>query len=67
MQMRARKALGCLVLLTYMAVYAGSAAMIGASLLPILPGWAELLFFVIAGFAWVLPLRPLFVWMNRGG
>jgi hypothetical protein len=65
MNIRARKALGCLVLLTYLAVYAGAAATLGAMLQPVLPFWAELLFYIAAGLAWVAPLRPLFRWMTR--
>ncbi|MEQ8299281.1 MAG: DUF2842 domain-containing protein [Hyphomonas sp.] len=30
------------------------------------PRWAQLVFYVIAGFAWILPLKPLFAWMNSG-
>lgn len=66
MQARARKAIGCFVLLAYLALYAGAAAALGAVLLPILPGWAELIYFVVAGVVWVFPLKPLFGWMNRG-
>lgn len=65
MHIRARKALGCFVLLAYLALYAAAAATLGAYLLPILPGWAELAFFAVAGVAWVFPLKPLFAWMNR--
>jgi len=66
MDARARKAMGCFVLLAYLALYAGAAATIGAQLLPHLSGWAELIYFVVAGVIWVFPLRPLFAWMNRG-
>lgn len=65
MNARARKALGCAVLLAYLAAYAALAGAAGALLLPILPGWAELVFFAAAGVAWIFPLRPLFAWMNR--
>ncbi len=67
MQTRARKALGCSVLLTYLALYAAAAASLGAVLLPILPFWGELLYYAVAGVVWVVPLKPLFGWMNRGG
>jgi hypothetical protein len=67
MKMRTRKALGCLALLAYLTAYAALAAALGGYLLPLLPGWAELIYFVIAGVVWVLPLKPLFGWMNRGG
>lgn len=66
MQKRARKALGCLVLLTYLALYAAFAAALGAYLVQILPWWAQLVYFAIAGLAWIFPLKPLFAWMNRG-
>ena len=65
MDIRARKAAGCFVLLVYLAIYAGAAATLGAMLQPLLPFWAELLFYSVAGVAWVIPLRPLFTWMTR--
>ncbi len=67
MKMRTRKALGCFALLAYLTLYAAFAAALGAYLLPLMPAWAELLYFVVAGVAWVAPLKPLFTWMNRGG
>jgi len=67
MNMRTRKAIGCFALLAYLGVYAGLAAALGAYLLPVLPNWAELAFYAIAGVIWILPLKPLFAWMNRGG
>jgi hypothetical protein len=65
MDMRARKAVGCFALLAYLAVYAALAATLGALLLPVLPAWAELIFFAVAGIVWIFPLKPLFAWMNR--
>jgi len=67
MNMRARKAFGCFALLAYLGVYAALAATLGAYLVQILPWWAQLIYFVAAGVAWVFPLKPLFAWMNRGG
>lgn len=66
MQSRTRKALGCSVLLVYLAIYALLAAALGAALQPHLPAWAELIYYAAAGIAWVFPLKPLFAWMNRG-
>ncbi len=66
MHNRTRKAVGCAGLLAYMAIYAIAAATLGAYLLPILPFWAELIFFALAGIVWIFPLKPLFGWM-RGG
>ncbi len=66
MNMRTRKALGCAVLLTYIALYAVFAASVGVALAPQLPVWAQLIFYAIAGIVWIFPLKPLFAWMNRG-
>lgn len=66
MQMRTRKAIGCFALLAYLAVYAVIAATVGSVLIPLLPFWAELVFYAVAGIIWIFPLKPLFGWMNRG-
>ena len=66
MEMRARKALGCFVLLAYIAVYAMVAASLGVALAPLIPTWAQLIFYAVAGIVWIFPLKPLFAWMNRG-
>jgi hypothetical protein len=65
MNARTRKALGCFVLLAYLALYAAAAATLGAYLLAHAPNWAVLIYFIVAGIVWVLPLKPLFAWMNR--
>lgn len=65
MQMRTRKAVGCFALLAYLTLYLALAATLGAILLPTLPQWAELIYYVIAGVAWVFPLKPLIMWMTR--
>jgi hypothetical protein len=66
MNIRTRKAVGCLALLAYLALYAVLAASLGVALAPALPTWAELVFYAIAGIVWIFPLKPLFAWMNRG-
>ena len=65
MNLRARKALGCLGLLGYLGAYIALAVQIGSALQSVLPPWALALFYITAGVAWVLPLRPLFRWMTR--
>lgn len=63
MPVRLRKLLGTLLLLVWMLVY--TIACVFASL-----HWvpdshlARLIFFPLAGIAWVFPLRPLFIWMR---
>jgi membrane protein implicated in regulation of membrane protease activity len=66
METRTRKAFGCFVLLAYIAIYAMLAASLGVALVPLVPTWAQLIFYAIAGIIWIFPLKPLFAWMNRG-
>ena len=66
MDTRTRKAFGCFGLLAYLVLYALLAASLGVWLAPLLPTWAELIYYAIAGVIWVFPLRPLFRWMNSG-
>ena len=66
MDSRTRKAVGCLALLAYLAMYALLAASLGVALSPALPPWAQLIYYAFAGVIWIFPLKPLFAWMNRG-
>jgi len=66
MNAQTRKAIGCFALLAYLAVYAVFAAGVGVTLAPLLPAWAELVYYAAAGVLWIFPLKPLFAWMNRG-
>jgi hypothetical protein len=65
MDVRQRKAVGCFVLLAYLALYTVLAASLGVALIPIIPTWAQLIYYAIAGVVWIFPLKPLFAWMNR--
>ena len=64
MKARARKAIGGLGMLAFLAVYVWIASSIGTRL----PNqWAiRLAYYAAAGIAWGLPLIPLISWMNRG-
>ncbi len=66
MNTRTRKALGCFVLIAYLGLYAAGAATLGGYILEHAPHWAALIYYGVAGVIWVLPLKPLFGWMNRG-
>ena len=66
MNARTRKAFGCFLLLAYLAVYAALAATLGAYIWARAPNWAGLIYYALAGVIWVLPLKPLFGWMNKG-
>jgi hypothetical protein len=65
MNQQSRKAIGCAGLLLYLALYAAGAATLGTALAPALPAWGELVYYAVAGVIWILPLKPLFGWMNR--
>ena len=65
MNARGRKALGCAVLLAYLALYTICAASLGAALAPSTPAWLMIFYYAFAGIAWVLPLKPLFDWMRE--
>ena len=60
-----RKPVGMLGLLAYLAVYALVISSF-ADRLGALPHLAAGLFYLAAGLVWVLPLKPLFLWMNTG-
>lgn len=59
-----RKIITGLALLAFIALWIVLAGTIG-TMLTGAPRWVQLAFFVVAGIAWVIPLRPLFRWMNR--
>lgn len=65
MDTRTRKLAGCGVLVAYLTLYALLAAAVGVSLYPVLPLWAQLVYYAIAGVVWVFPLKPLFGWMRK--
>lgn len=60
-----RKIIASIVMLAFLALWIYLAATIGTQITDA-PGWLQLIFYIIAGFAWVLPLRPLLRWMNSG-
>ena len=60
-----RKPVGILGLLAYLAVYALVIASF-ADALSALPMPVTFLAYLVAGIAWILPLKPLFLWMNTG-
>jgi hypothetical protein len=66
MNSSARKGLVVIVMLVYLAAYVVAAATLGTWLLARVPPWGALIYFAVAGMVWILPLKPLFGWMNRG-
>jgi hypothetical protein len=60
-----RKPAGIIGLLLYLTVYAVIVATFAAEI-ALLPKWLMALLYLLLGVAWILPLRPLFLWMNTG-
>jgi hypothetical protein len=57
-----RKVVGVLGILIYVGIYLVVAVMIGEKL-NALPFFIPLIYYVVAGVAWVLPLKPVLRWM----
>jgi len=64
MTARARKAIGGLGILAFVFVYAWLVSTVGDYVPK--AWWAQLLFYLVAGTAWGVPILPLIAWMNRG-
>ncbi|RAK52036.1 DUF2842 domain-containing protein [Phenylobacterium deserti] len=64
MNVRLRKFLGLFLIAFYLLAYVVVVAMIGDAL----PDnrLVELVYYVAAGFGWVLPLMPMIKWMEHG-
>lgn len=60
-----RKPAGMFGLIAYIAVYALIVSVLSDQLAG-LPRLVEPLAYLVAGIAWVAPLKPLFLWMNTG-
>ena len=64
MSARTRKFLGSIAILAFLGVYVGAVALL-AERLPT-TWWVQLVYFVVAGTGWGVPLIPLIRWMNAG-
>jgi Protein of unknown function (DUF2842) len=60
-----RKFLGVIAVLVLIVVWAGVATAIYDRLLVGLPGWALILFFLVAGLGWGFPAAWIIRWMAR--
>jgi hypothetical protein len=65
MSPRVKKLVGTLLLLAFVAVYAFAMMIVAAAVLPHGNKAAELGFYAIAGFVWILPAGLLISWMHR--
>ncbi|WOR16017.1 DUF2842 domain-containing protein [Hyphomonas sp. FCG-A18] len=60
-----RRLIASIVLIVFLGLWVWGAATIGSHLATA-PKWAALIFFVVAGIGWAVPLKPVFNWMNSG-
>ena len=67
MGMRTKKLLGVFALLGILIVYSLLVMKAAVAILPNANTIVELLFYAVAGMAWVIPVRYLIVWMNTPG
>ncbi|MCH2456644.1 DUF2842 domain-containing protein [Henriciella marina] len=58
-----RKGLAAIAILAIIAIWIVLVGTIGSRITD-WPFWAQLPFYVIAGIAWILPVRPVLRWMN---
>lgn len=65
MSPRIKKLIGAIVLLIFVAVYALGVMALAQPLLKGAGPVTSLLFYAIAGLAWILPVMPLIAWMER--
>lgn len=62
---RTRKLVGTMVLVVFVVFYALVVMTLAAAKLPGTSGVVQLLFYVVAGLAWVAPAAWLIAWMGR--
>jgi hypothetical protein len=60
-----RKPFGMLLIIAYIALYALAVAWL-IGMLPAMPRAVEFAVYLIAGIAWIAPLKPVMLWMNTG-
>ncbi|MCR9270470.1 MAG: DUF2842 domain-containing protein [Henriciella sp.] len=58
-----RRIVASIAILTFLAIWIWGAATIG-TMLATAPKWITLIYFIIAGIGWAVPLKPVLSWMN---
>lgn len=65
MSMRTRKLVGTILILVFIAVYAFAAMMVAIALQVGASKLVELLYYLVAGLLWTVPVALLIRWMHR--
>ncbi|MEO1323499.1 MAG: DUF2842 domain-containing protein [Pseudomonadota bacterium] len=58
-----RRLVASIILIVFLGIWVWGAATIGSKLATA-PKWMSLIFFVVAGIGWAVPLKPVLGWMN---
>lgn len=65
MKRRTRKFIGTIVILTFCIFYALLIMAFAHSRVPEWPRLAQLLFYIVFGLGWIVPIIPLIRWMEK--
>ncbi|QPC45451.1 DUF2842 domain-containing protein [Kaustia mangrovi] len=65
MPQRLRKLIGAIAMVGFLTVYCLTAMVVGATHFATAGSLAQLLYYVVAGLAWVLPAMLIIWWMQR--
>lgn len=65
MHPRLKKAIGTVITVVFLTIYCLLAMMLAVRLLPGTSGWTQLLYYVVAGLLWVIPIGIVIRWMQK--
>jgi hypothetical protein len=65
MRRRTRKFIGAVAMLTFVIIYALIAVAVAQASLPGTSRLTQLIYYLVVGLGWTLPLLPLIRWMER--
>ena len=58
-----RRIVASIVILAFLGLWIWGAATLG-TMLATAPKWATLIYYIVAGIGWAIPLKPVLSWMN---
>lgn len=62
---RTKKLIGAVIILIWLPIYAVFAMGVGLHILPHASGLEKLLYYAVAGMAWIVPIGFMLPWMSR--
>ena len=65
MKMRTRKLVGTFIIVPFIVVYTFMAMLVAVSVLPGSSGLTQLIYYVVAGLVWIIPVGWVIRWMVR--